>query len=180
MSDLTDLRGREARNFLSRAAARADRLARRSAPLPLASSRPKHANVLRTQPCSLHPTQHRKSSLKLGKPSLGGRERLASAAGVTSRSTSAPSLVHRWRSQFARAEAHHCTLVIPRQRCDGAQRHPCRRCELYCIPCEYENGAPPKTAVEVAVPGHDPARTGLSAAKIPPFTATGTEGMAQA
>ncbi|GAA5859468.1 hypothetical protein JCM8547_006838 [Rhodosporidiobolus lusitaniae] len=41
-----------------------------------------------------------------------------------------------------------------KQKCDGATRHPCRRCELYGLSCEYPGGEIPKTAVRV-----DPAST---------------------
>ncbi|GAA5899772.1 hypothetical protein JCM6882_005431 [Rhodosporidiobolus microsporus] len=36
-----------------------------------------------------------------------------------------------------------------KQKCDGATRHPCRRCELYGLECAYIGGAVPKTAVRV-------------------------------
>ncbi|GAA5823035.1 hypothetical protein JCM11251_007461 [Rhodosporidiobolus azoricus] len=36
-----------------------------------------------------------------------------------------------------------------KQKCDGAARHPCRRCELYGLECAYVDGAVPKTAVRV-------------------------------
>ncbi|BGP18463.1 hypothetical protein JCM10213_003195 [Rhodosporidiobolus nylandii] len=36
-----------------------------------------------------------------------------------------------------------------KQKCDGALRHPCRRCELYNIRCEHLNGEVPKTAVRI-------------------------------
>ena len=32
----------------------------------------------------------------------------------------------------------------------GAARHPCRRCELYSIPCEYPDGQVPRTATRTA------------------------------
>ncbi|GAA5944438.1 hypothetical protein JCM1841_003526, partial [Sporobolomyces salmonicolor] len=36
-----------------------------------------------------------------------------------------------------------------KQKCDGATRHPCRRCELYGVACEYPDGQVPKGAVRV-------------------------------
>ncbi|GAA6012215.1 hypothetical protein JCM10207_002764 [Rhodosporidiobolus poonsookiae] len=42
-----------------------------------------------------------------------------------------------------------------KQKCDGATRHPCRRCELYGQNCEYPNGEIPRTAVRVT-PGSQP------------------------
>ncbi|GAA6061097.1 hypothetical protein JCM10212_006298 [Sporobolomyces blumeae] len=37
-----------------------------------------------------------------------------------------------------------------KQKCDGATRHPCRRCELYGVACEYPDGKVPKGAVRVS------------------------------
>ncbi|GAA5912771.1 Zn(II)2Cys6 transcription factor domain-containing protein [Sporobolomyces salmoneus] len=36
-----------------------------------------------------------------------------------------------------------------KQKCDGATRHPCRRCELYSVACEYPDGEVPRSAVRV-------------------------------
>ncbi|GAA5926170.1 uncharacterized protein JCM15063_000204 [Sporobolomyces koalae] len=50
-----------------------------------------------------------------------------------------------------------------KQKCDGATRHPCRRCELYGVLCEYPDGKVPKSAVRVATGLHsDPNPSGTS------------------
>ncbi|GAA6024806.1 hypothetical protein JCM11491_005613 [Sporobolomyces phaffii] len=45
-----------------------------------------------------------------------------------------------------------------KQKCDGATRHPCRRCELYNVACEYPDGKVPRSAVRVhpVDPSDDP------------------------
>ncbi|BGP50230.1 hypothetical protein JCM10450v2_006146 [Rhodotorula kratochvilovae] len=58
------------------------------------------------------------------------------------------------------------------QKCDGATRHPCRRCELYSISCEYPDGQVPRTAVRVAIGsgGSTPAASSGAATPVPAST----------
>ncbi|GAA5961439.1 hypothetical protein JCM3765_003580 [Sporobolomyces pararoseus] len=47
-----------------------------------------------------------------------------------------------------------------KQKCDGASRHPCRRCELYNVSCEYPDGQVPRGAVRVATGTHSETNNG--------------------
>ncbi|KAM0754778.1 hypothetical protein T439DRAFT_321817 [Meredithblackwellia eburnea MCA 4105] len=82
----------------------------------------------------------------------------------------------------SRAACEPCRSV--KQKCDGATRYPCRRCEIYGIECTYEGGAPPATAVRRHIPHHDPLGTpgGGSAVFVAPpaFDPNASTGMAAA
>ncbi|GAA6048871.1 hypothetical protein JCM3770_003661 [Rhodotorula araucariae] len=68
-----------------------------------------------------------------------------------------------------------------KQKCDGATRHPCRRCELYSTPCLYPDGQVPRTAVRVVVGsgGSTPAPSSGGTTPVP-TTAGGTDDVAAA
>ncbi|GAA5840489.1 hypothetical protein JCM9279_007344 [Rhodotorula babjevae] len=67
-----------------------------------------------------------------------------------------------------------------KQKCDGATRHPCRRCELYSISCEYPDGQVPRTAVRVQPVVTNGAAAPTSAAGTPGSSAGGNDDVAAA
>ncbi|GAA6031627.1 hypothetical protein JCM8097_006556 [Rhodosporidiobolus ruineniae] len=58
-----------------------------------------------------------------------------------------------------------------KQKCDGATRYPCRRCELYGTECSYPNGEVPKTAVRIDTTPQVSAGPAASAAAPPALAA---------
>ncbi|BGP10171.1 hypothetical protein JCM10049v2_006054 [Rhodotorula toruloides] len=65
-----------------------------------------------------------------------------------------------------RIACHACSSN--KQKCDGATRYPCRRCELYNIQCEYPDGQVPRSAVRVDL------GQGTSSAASTPLNGTAT------
>ncbi|GAA5870033.1 hypothetical protein JCM1840_003563 [Sporobolomyces johnsonii] len=68
-----------------------------------------------------------------------------------------------------------------KQKCDGATRHPCRRCELYGVACEYPDGQVPKGAVRVKPGAGAVGDTAASGGATPqPSVAAGPSGVGAA